>query len=364
MSMERLRALYALAPESRAMIYGPDEERDIAALVDVLALPQTHLLAPENDQSLAQTEVLISGWGAPLLDKAFLDAAPKLRAVFYGAGATGHILTPAVWERGIRITSAASANAVPVAEYTLATILFSLKHGWRLSRETRQQRSYSSRDNVPGCYGSTVGLISLGVIAQLVIRMLKPFDLQILVYDPFVTDSQAKHLGVEKVLLDDLFRRSDVVSLHTPHLPETTGLITGAHLASMKPGGTFINTARGAVVREQQMIEVLSQRPDLQAVLDVTENEPTAPGSLLYDLPNVVLTPHIAGSVGNECRRMGRFMVDELKRYLAGEPLQGEVTRQTSRHSSHRAGGSQAVAETDLAGHTDSTRSSKLEMNW
>jgi phosphoglycerate dehydrogenase-like enzyme len=265
----------------------------------------------------------------------------------------GSMLTPAVWERGIKLTSATSANAVPVAEYTLATILFSLKHGWRLARETRQQRTFPARDNVPGCYGTTVGLISLGVIARLLIRMLKPFDTKILVYDPFVSEPQAKQLGVEKVSLDDLFRRSDVVSLHTPHLPETKGLITGTHLASMKPGSTFINTARGAVVREEQMIEVLSSRPDLQAVLDVTEHEPTEPGSPLYDLPNVVLTPHMAGSVGNECRRMGRFMVDELKRYLAGEPLRGEVTSQSSRHSSHRPLGLKVNAEENVDGHPD-----------
>jgi phosphoglycerate dehydrogenase-like enzyme len=113
-------------------------------------------------------------------------------------------------------------------------------------------------------------------------------------------------------------------------LKETEGLITGAHFLSMKPGAAFINTARGAVVREAEMAEAARQRPDLQFVLDVTYPEPPASGSPLYSLPNVVLTPHIAGSMGRECRRMGRFMVDEVRRYLAGEPLQGEVTRETA----------------------------------
>src|SRR5205823_690272 len=126
------------------------------------------------------------------------------------------------------------------------------------------------------------------------------------------------------------------VSLHTPHLPETEGMITGRHLDSMKRGATFINTARGQVVREGEMIEVLSRRPDLQAVLDVTAPEPPAADSPLYTLENVVLTPHIAGSLGEECRRMGRYMVDELRRYLAGEPLKWQVTPQTAAHSSHR----------------------------
>jgi phosphoglycerate dehydrogenase-like enzyme len=119
-----------------------------------------------------------------------------------------------------------------------------------------------------------------------------------------------------------------VVSLHTPWLPETEGLIRGSHLASMKRGAAFVNTSRGAVVREAEMVSVLKDRPDITAVLDVTHPEPPEPDSLLYDLPNVVLTPHIAGSQGDECRRMGRLIVGELRRYVAGEPLEHEITRE------------------------------------
>jgi phosphoglycerate dehydrogenase-like enzyme len=109
---------------------------------------------------------------------------------------------------------------------------------------------------------------------------------------------------------------------------ETEGMITGEHLAMMKPNATFINTARGAVVREDEMIEVLQQRPDLFAILDVTYPEPPEPGSPLYTLPNVVLTPHIAGSLDNECRRMGKYAVTELRRYLNGEPPLWGITRE------------------------------------
>jgi phosphoglycerate dehydrogenase-like enzyme len=119
-----------------------------------------------------------------------------------------------------------------------------------------------------------------------------------------------------------------VVSVHTPWLKETEGLITGAHLASMKPYSTFINTSRGAVVCEEEMIAALEQRPDLTAVIDVTQPEPPEPESSLYTLPNVILTPHIAGSVDAECRRMGQYMVDELKRFLAGDPLAYGLTKE------------------------------------
>ena len=165
------------------------------------------------------------------------------------------------------------------------------------------------------------------MIGRLVRERLRPFDLKVLAYDPFIKPEDAAALGVTLVPLDVLFRKCDVVSLHTPWLKETEGLITGALLASMKPGATFINTARGAVVREAEMVEVLQQRPDLSAVLDVTDPEPPVANSPLYTLPNVLLTPHIAGSMARECRRMGRYMVEELDRFLTGRPLAWKIDK-------------------------------------
>jgi phosphoglycerate dehydrogenase-like enzyme len=137
-----------------------------------------------------------------------------------------------------------------------------------------------------------------------------------------------RRLGVRGVELAELFRISDVVSLHMPLLPETRGMVTGAFIDSMRPGATLINTARGAIVREAELVSVLERRPDLQAVLDVTDPEPASPGSPLVRLPNVVLTPHIAGAIGLERRRLGRGMVEELRRYVRGEPLRWELTRE------------------------------------
>lgn len=325
--MTRLRALYLLNTDAYDLIYGPDERRDIADLVTLVAPLQTAASLRADPTPLAQADVLFSGWGLPRMDAAFLDAAPNLKMVFYGAGSIRQMVTPAFWQRGIRITSAYAANAIPVAEYTLAAILLSLKHAWRFARDVRADRGYPHARSVIGAYGATVGLVSLGVIARRVVELLRPFDVQVLAYDPFVAAEEAAALGAELCSLDELFRRSHVVSLHTPWLPETEGLITGAHLASMLPDATFINTARGAIVREDEMIAVFAARPDLWAVLDVTFPEPP-PDSALYTLPNVTLTPHIAGSLGVECRRMGRRMVEELQRYLRDEPLCWEVDEQ------------------------------------
>jgi phosphoglycerate dehydrogenase-like enzyme len=166
------------------------------------------------------------------------------------------------------------------------------------------------------------------MVGRRVCELLKPFDVKVIAYDPYVRKETADELGVELCSLDEVFLRSDVVSLHTPWLKETEKMIKGKHFMMMKSGASFINTARGAVVHEEEMIEVLAKRQDLQAVLDVTWPEPPKVGSPLYTLPNVVLTPHIAGSMDGECRRMGRYMVDELKRYINGEPLKWSITKE------------------------------------
>jgi phosphoglycerate dehydrogenase-like enzyme len=322
------KALYLLDSGAFEKIYGEEERAAVAGLADVYAPLQTGDSVAKNPGVLAEAEVILSGWGAPAMDGGFLAAAPNLRVVFYGAGSIRRVATPAFWERGLRITSAYAANAVPVSEYALAAILFSLKRGWHFAFSARRERALPRQGQVPGAYGSAVGLVSLGMVGRLVRERLRPFDLRVVAYDPFVTPEEAHALGVDLMSLEDLFASSDVVSLHVPLLPETEGMILGSHLASMKRNATLINTSRGAVVREGEMVEVLGKRPDLWAVLDVTHPEPPEPDSPLYDLPNVVLTPHIAGSLGSECRRMGRLVVEELRRYVAGEPLEHEITRE------------------------------------
>jgi len=321
-----LKGLFVLHTSAYERIYGPQERQEVEQLIDVYAPPQTAQSVKEDPSVLAEADLILSGWGMAPMDEAFLDAAPNLKAVFYGAGSIRGFATDAAWDRGILITSAYAANAIPTAEFALAQILLSLKRGWFYARAVRRDGRYPKKDPVPGAYESTVGLISLGMIGSYVAKLLQAFDVNVLAYTS--SEEKAQKLGAERGSLEEIFRRSDVVSLHTPWIVETEGMITGEHLAMMKPNATFINTARGAVVREDEMIEVLQQRPDLFAILDVTYPEPPEPGSPLYTLPNVVLTPHIAGSLDNECRRMGKYAVTELRRYLNGEPPLWGITRE------------------------------------
>lgn len=303
---------------------------DLERLRGQVELPVPTIRPDQLDQAedlLAEVELIFSTWGMPTLNEEFLCRTPRLRAVFYGAGSVKNNVTDAFWERGLTLCSSWKANAVPVSEYSLGAILLSLKSVWQYFRVT-SQGTWKSDITVAGAYGGTVGLVSLGAIGRLVAQHLKGFSVNVLAHDPFLSAGQAKELGVESVALEELFRRSDVVSLHTPWLPETVGLINKPLLASMKPGATLINTSRGAVINEADLAQVFKKRTDLTALLDVTYPEPPAAESPLWTLNNVLMTPHIAGSIGPECQRMGAYMVDECLRFLAKEPLLHSVDRE------------------------------------
>jgi len=323
-----IKGLYLLNAGAFDKIYGQPERDDIARHVDIYAPLQTIESITKNLSLLSHTEVILSGWGCAKMDSEFLTHAPKLKAVFYGAGSVKGIVSDAFWDRDILLTSAYAANALPVAEYALSQILFCLKHGWQYARSIREHGKYPARWPVPGGYESVVGIISVGMIGRRMCELLKPFDLKVLAYDPFMSSEDISKLGAQKSSLEEIFEKSDVVSLHTPLLEETKGMITGDHFSLMKPGATFINTSRGAIIKEEEMIAVLKERPDLFAVLDVTFPEPPVENSPLYSMPNVVVTPHIAGSMDDECRRMGRYMVEELERYLTDVPLRWQITKE------------------------------------
>ena len=330
---QKFKGLYILASEHYEAIYPADVREKIAEYVDVIAPLMDKDEAANATEVLKKVQVIFSGWGAPVLDEDFLQACPNLEAFFYGSGSVKKLVTDSFWERSIVLTNARAANATAVAEFTVSQILFGLKHGWRLVRKIRRNKGWSEVEkrkiNLPGNCGTIVGLISLGAVARCVLEDLSHYEHKRLVYDPFAAEDEIRRLGAEPASLDEIFRSSDFVSLHTPSLPDTRGMIRGDQFEAMKSGATFLNTARGAVINEPEMIEVLQRRPDLTAILDVTCSEPPAPDSLLYTMENVVLTPHLAGVHQSECRRMGELMVEELRRFVENQSLEWVVTKET-----------------------------------
>lgn len=277
------------------------------------------------EADISGTEALFLGWGSPPLAPWLVERMPRLRIVLYTAGSCKHLATPEFVAAAIPLCSAADANAVPVAEYAFAQVILALKRHWQLAAQTRAERTFPRSWAVPGAFGTMVGVVSLGLIGRRLVERLKTTDLKVLAWDPFVPAEEIAAMGVEPAGLERLFRESDVATLHTPMLEATRGMVGRELLLSMKQGAALINTARGGLIDEPGLIEAARERPDLQFLLDVTDPEPPAPDSPLYDLPNVVLTPHIAGAFGSEQKRLGLAMVDELARFTLGQPLRRQV---------------------------------------
>lgn len=332
----RPRALYLMEPRFLNLVYGREARVRLEHCLEFSLPPQTK--AGHQDLTAEQRagiELIITSWDMPVLTPEFLALYPRLKAVFFGAGSVRRIVTPASWQRGVRLISAAHANALPVAEFAFAHIILGLKRVWPQAAAARSQRRFVRTGAVPaGTYGTTVGLLALGHVGRLVARRLQSLDVKVLGYDPFVSAADMVELGVHPAGLDELFARSQVVSCHLPHLPETESFIRGTHFESMPPDAVFINTARGEVVAETEMLDVLRRRTDLFAVIDVTSPEPPRTESPLFDLPNVLLTPHIAGSLGAECLRLGDSIAADVERYVRGESIANEVfERDMARHA-------------------------------
>ncbi|MEX0332794.1 MAG: hydroxyacid dehydrogenase [Puniceicoccaceae bacterium] len=324
------RGVYFCAENSLQRVYGDSERKEIAKRFDMAEPLVTRENWREHTSILAEAEVIVSSWGGAILDEELLAAMPKVEMYFYGAGTIQGLMTEAAWDRGIRITNAVAANAVPVAEFCLAQILYSLKHGWKYMQLTKEDNPqfWGCNKPVPGNYRSKVGIVSFGQIARKLCEFLQPFDLQVLVYTGHPDDRLADEYGIKYASMEEIFASCDVVSIHLPLKESTTGIIDRALLDRMKPESTLINTARGAVMNQAEMIEFLRERKDVTACIDVTDPEPPETGCPLFDLPNVVLTPHLAGSMGPEARRMAAYIIDEMDRWLAGEPLHHEISRE------------------------------------
>lgn len=283
------------------------------------------------EEHQARIEILVTSWGCPPINAAIIDRLPRLQLIAHLAGSVKGFLDDVVWRRGIRVTNAVAANAVPVAEYTLAAILFANKRVFQLNhfyRQHRENRAPWTREAPDvGNYNKTVGIVGASHVGRLVIEHLRAFDLRVLLYDPFVTPLAARELGATKVGLSELLSGSHVVSLHAPLLKDTQHMIGARELSLMPDHSTLINTARGGLIEQDALLAEL-RKGRLFAVLDTTEPEVLPPDSPFYQLPNVFLTPHIAGSLGNETQRLTDYIVAEVERFSTGRALKHLVRRE------------------------------------
>jgi phosphoglycerate dehydrogenase-like enzyme len=326
--MPRPKAALAMIPGVDELVLTASARAELGAVVELIE-PGAVDLEGVDDDVLAGVEVIVGSWGCSLLDEGLLARMPKLRLLAYAAGTVKMTVTPATWEHGIVVSSAAAANAVPVAEFTFAAIVMIAKDVFRIRDRHREVRGREPVAGVGpggavGTRGLRVGVIGASTIGRLVIDRLHTLEVEIAVSDPYLDGAAASELGVEVLELDDLFAWADVVTVHAPDLPSTRHLVNADRLARLHDGAWIVNTARGSLVDTEALTrECVSGR--LCAFLDTPDPEPLPPESPLYDLPNVVLTPHIAGSLGNEVARLGDLAVAEVRRFLAREPLRHEV---------------------------------------
>jgi phosphoglycerate dehydrogenase-like enzyme len=307
MSQEAWDALAAFA----RVVHHPGPEP--ASKDDLLAL------LPDADGCL-------TSWGVACLDADVIAAAPRLQVMAHMGSSVARCVSEALWQRGLRVTTAAPVLARDVAVTTLGLMIVGLKRIWPLGQLVRQggwrdSPYWPSRE----LYGKTVGIIGASHVGRHVIELLRPFGARILLYDPYLSEEGAARLGVTKTDLEDLLSQSDVVTLHAPAKQETYHLLDARRLALMKDDALLINTARGTLIDEPALVSEL-QRGRFFAFLDVTDPEPPVAGSPLHHLDNVVVTPHLAGCI-EDCGRMGEMAVEELRRYFAGESPLYQVTR-------------------------------------
>ena len=278
----------------------------------------------------SDVHAIFSTWGFPVLSQEEIAHwFPNLKELYYAAGTVQRFARPYL-SRGVRVFSAWAANAIPVAQYTLGQILLANKGYFQLDNRYRtygHKRACEYADHFDGNYHNRVGLLGAGMIGKKVIEYLKPFELEVLVFDPFMSQEKADLLGVKKASLEEIFQTCPVVSNHLANKPETVGILHYGLFSSMSPWGVFINTGRGAQVVMPDLIRAMEECPGRTALLDVTDpDEPLPPNHPLLKLPNILVTPHRAGSFTKEIYRLGVYMMEEYERIQIGQQPLYEVT--------------------------------------
>jgi phosphoglycerate dehydrogenase-like enzyme len=284
----------------------------------------------QNRDFLRETEVIITTWNMlPLTREEIGRYFPRLRLVLYGAASVQYFARPFL-ERGVKIVSSGGAMAVPVMEYTVSLILLANK-GFFPSLSKYKTGGYAAAHRMaeqeyPGSYETRVGLLGAGMIGSAVAKRLALSNVDVLVFDPFMDEQKSKTLGVKKAAIEEVFSNCQTISNHLANNRQTEGMLNYRLFRLMKDNGTFINSGRGATVVEADLIRALKEKPERSAILDVTWPEPVPGGHEFLSLPNVYLSPHIAGNAHNEALRLADYMLDELRRFKAGEKLVYEVT--------------------------------------
>lgn len=309
------------------------DRRRLASIAEVSNAPSFD--SPDAEflsKHLASADIAITSWHTPQFNETVLAAAPTLQMVCHAGGSVRPIVSDELWSRRIRITSAAAAISHGVAEFCVGLIITGCKRAFWLGQATRDGHWKDAGVLLGGwheIYQQRIGIIGAGFVGRRLATLLRAFSCEVCIYDPFASAERIRELGATKVgSLDELFSTCLVVSVNAPLTPETRHLVRGTHLELLKPGALLINTARAQLIHPDELLAQL-RTGRFVACLDVTEEEPPALDHPLRKLPNVWLTPHVAGAVAENRLRIGTMVVDEIERFASGEPPLFEVTEES-----------------------------------
>jgi phosphoglycerate dehydrogenase-like enzyme len=328
--MFKRRILYIPTKTHTERVFTKEDFEMFLRLFDVTVnVKDRNFSSSEVAEIITGMDGLVTGWGSPELTDEVFERADRLKIIVHSAGSIRPILTKSVVEkyiipRDICVVSCRRAIAYNVAESTVGMMIMALRRWFDHIQAYRERGVWRSReipDNGQFLMGATVGIIGVGVVGREVIKLLKPFNVNILVYDPYLSEWEAGRLGVRRVGLNDLFEKSDVVSVHAPLTSETYHMIGRDQIKRMKDGAVLINTARGGIIDHDALIEECS-KGRIIAFLDVTEPEPPPSNSPLRALKNVYVTPHVAGAGYYGYHMIGKIVVKSLEDFFAGRPVE------------------------------------------
>jgi len=283
-------------------------------------------------QLIEDAEGILTCWGTPKITEKILKAGAKLRIICHAAGTVKPYIDKdamdIIWEKDIVVTNTAVALGIGVAEFALGMIIVTLKKVFFMRDEIEEGKwsEIANRVGVIDPFNVTIGVIGGGYCGSHLIKLLRNFEVEIYLYDPYKDEEECKRMGAKKVELEYLLSHSDVITLHAPNISQNDKMIDQKGIKQIKDGAVFINTSRGMLVDEEVLIEEL-KTGRFYACLDVTHPEPPAPDNPLRNMKNVFLTPHIAGHAANGMKRQGQYAVDELERFFKGESLKYRIRK-------------------------------------
>ena len=281
----------------------------------------------ELKEKIKDCDTYITGWGSPALTPEILDCAPNLKLLTHLGSTVAPVVCDEVYERGIKVISGFDYYSKSTAEGAMAYILSALRNIPFYTHRLKEQKIWREADDYTnGLLYKSVGILGFGGVGRYVCQMLKPFDVDVKVYDiAEISKEDKEKYGITQCSIEEIFSTCDIVSVHLPYNDSTYHIVDDALLSKIKKGALLVNTARGAVIDENALIKHL-EKGDFNAALDVYEAEPIDMENPLLSLDNVLLLPHQAGPTVNLRAVITRELVKESADFIDKNiPLKNEI---------------------------------------